>query len=66
MKQSISEIQAAKPVKQNHEGEPLFKENPSRFILFLIQYHYIWLMYKKAEALFWIAKEVDLASDSRD
>ena len=36
MKQSISEIQAAKPVKQNHEGEPLFKENPSRFILFLI------------------------------
>ena len=23
-------------------------------------------MYKKAEALFWIAKEVDLASDSRD
>ena len=36
MKQSILEIQAAKPVKQNHEGEPLFKENPSRFILFLI------------------------------
>ena len=35
MKQSISEIQATKPVKQNHEGEPLFKENPSRFILSL-------------------------------
>ena len=34
--------------------------------MFPIQYHDIWLMYKKAEASFWTAEEVDLASDSRD
>lgn len=31
------------------EDEPLLKENPRRFVLFPIQYHEIWQMYKKAE-----------------
>ena len=66
MKQSISEIQAVKSAKQNHEDEPLFKENLRAFILFPIQYYDIWLMYKKAKASSWTAKEVDLASDSGD
>lgn len=38
-------------------------ENPRRFVVFPIQYHDIWQMYKKAEASFWTAEEVDLSKD---
>ncbi|KAH9499812.1 Ribonucleoside-diphosphate reductase subunit M2 [Bulinus truncatus] len=49
--------------KKEAEEEPLLKENPGRFVLFPIQYHDIWQMYKKAEASFWTAEEVDLSKD---
>ncbi|KAK5614638.1 Ribonucleoside-diphosphate reductase subunit M2 [Crenichthys baileyi] len=53
-----------KPVKKSsEEEEPLLKENPNRFVIFPIQYHDIWQMYKKAEASFWTAEEVDLSKD---
>jgi len=48
------------------EQEPLLRENPGRFVLFPIQYPRIWEMYKKAEASFWTAEEVDLAADLPD
>lgn len=41
--------------------EPLLRENPRRFVVFPIQYHDIWQMYKKAEASFWTVEEVDLS-----
>ncbi|XP_077444119.1 ribonucleoside-diphosphate reductase subunit M2 [Stigmatopora argus] len=47
------------------EAEPLLKENPHRFVIFPIQYHDIWRMYKKAEASFWTAEEVDLSKDTQ-
>ncbi|XP_060677788.1 ribonucleoside-diphosphate reductase subunit M2 [Hemiscyllium ocellatum] len=47
----------------NLNDEPLLKENPRRFVIFPIQYHDIWRMYKKAEASFWTAEEVDLSKD---
>jgi ribonucleoside-diphosphate reductase beta chain len=43
--------------------EPLLKENPDRFVLFPIEHKDIWEMYKKAEASFWTAEEIDLAAD---
>ena len=43
------------------QSEPLLRENPNRFVLFPIQYNDIWQMYKKAEASFWTAEEVDLS-----
>jgi ribonucleoside-diphosphate reductase subunit M2 len=46
--------------------EPLLKENPRRFVIFPIQYHDIWAMYKKAEASFWTVEEVDLSQDQKD
>jgi ribonucleoside-diphosphate reductase subunit M2 len=46
--------------------EPLLKENPHRFVLFPIQHDDIWKMYKQAEASFWTAEEIDLASDLND
>jgi ribonucleoside-diphosphate reductase beta chain len=47
-------------------AEPLLQENPNRFVLFPIQYDDIWKMYKKAEASFWTAEEIDLAQDLND
>lgn len=52
-----------KTSKKSMEDEPLLKENPRRFVIFPIQYHDIWQMYKKAEASFWTAEEVDLSKD---
>ncbi|KII95245.1 hypothetical protein PLICRDRAFT_98618 [Plicaturopsis crispa FD-325 SS-3] len=46
--------------------EPLLKESKRRFVLFPIQYHEIWNMYKKAEASFWTAEEIDLSHDLPD
>lgn len=48
------------------ESEPLLKENKFRYVLFPIQDNDIWDMYKKAEASFWTAEEIDLASDLKD
>ncbi|KAL3644049.1 hypothetical protein CASFOL_011981 [Castilleja foliolosa] len=45
--------------------EPLLAPNPDRFCMFPIQYPQIWEMYKKAEASFWTAEEVDLSQDTQ-
>ncbi len=49
--------------KKARKPEPLLEENPNRFVLFPIRHQRVWEMYKKAEASFWTAEEVDLASD---
>ncbi|UOG74912.1 ribonucleoside-diphosphate reductase small subunit [Hymenobacter tibetensis] len=46
--------------------EPLLIENPNRFVLFPIQNNDVWQMYKKAEASFWTAEEIDLSQDQKD
>ncbi|GAA4390835.1 ribonucleoside-diphosphate reductase small subunit [Hymenobacter koreensis] len=46
--------------------EPLLVENPNRFVLFPIQNNDVWQMYKKAEASFWTAEEIDLSQDQKD
>ncbi|KAF9821421.1 hypothetical protein IEO21_00667 [Rhodonia placenta] len=46
--------------------EPLLMESKRRFVLFPIQYHEIWQMYKKAEASFWTVEEIDLSKDMHD
>jgi ribonucleoside-diphosphate reductase beta chain len=46
--------------------EPILTENPNRFVLFPIQHDDIWQMYKKAEASFWTAEEIDLHADLID
>lgn len=46
--------------------EPILQENKDRFVLFPITNREIWEMYKKAEASFWTAEEIDLSTDLRD
>src|SRR5579864_312116 len=47
-------------------AEAILVENKDRFVLFPIKYKDIWEFYKKAEASFWTAEEIDLASDMND
>ena len=49
-----------------NKSEPILEENKSRFVLFPIQHNDIWSFYKKAEASFWTAEEIDLAPDLFD
>ncbi len=46
--------------------EPILQENENRFVLFPIQHHDIWEWYKKMEASFWTAEEIDLHQDLSD
>ncbi len=46
--------------------EPILKDNPNRFVLFPIQHDDIWAFYKKSEASFWTAEEIDLSQDLVD
>ncbi|KAK4193585.1 ribonucleotide reductase [Podospora australis] len=63
---SETKEEAVSPAKQEAMDEPLLQENPNRFVLFPIKYHEIWQMYKKAEASFWTAEEIDLSKDLHD
>ena len=44
----------------------LLRENKGRFVLFPIKQADIWHMYKKHEASFWTAEEIDLSQDGKD
>lgn len=46
--------------------EPILAENKDRFVLFPIKYNDIWEFYKKSEASFWTAEEIDLSQDLAD
>ena len=46
--------------------EPILQENKDRFVIFPIKHHDIWDWYKKMEASFWTAEEIDLHQDLTD
>lgn len=48
------------------QQEPILMENKNRFVLFPIQHDDIWSFYKKSEASFWTAEEIDLQADLID
>ena len=48
------------------QDEVLLRENKDRFVILPINYPAIWEMYKKHEASFWTAEEIDLSADLKD
>ena len=46
--------------------EPILRPNKDRFVIFPIQHSDIWDWYKKQEASFWTAEEIDLEQDVID
>ncbi|TKY54057.1 Ribonucleoside-diphosphate reductase small chain A [Spatholobus suberectus] len=53
----------AHKARDEQKEEPILMEQSQRFCMFPIRYKQIWEMYKKAEASFWTAEEVDLSHD---
>ena len=45
------------------QKEPLLTENENRYVMFPIEDHDIWAMYKKQMDCFWRAEEIDLSKD---
>ncbi|UKZ52385.1 Ribonucleotide-diphosphate reductase (RNR), small subunit [Trichoderma virens] len=66
LKKEEAKPAVAPTIKPDEVDEPILQENPQRFVLFPIKYHEIWQMYKKAEASFWTAEEIDLSKDLHD
>merc|ERR1711972_961274 len=52
--------------RELEKADPLLKENPRRWVLFPIEHPAVYEMYKKHEASFWTAEEIDLAQDAKD
>ena len=52
--------------KELEKDDPLLKPNARRWVLLPIQYSGIFEVYKKHEASFWTAEEIDLAADAKD
>ncbi|MEN9445836.1 MAG: hypothetical protein RL728_348 [Bacteroidota bacterium] len=46
--------------------EKILVDNPGRFVLFPIQHHDLWRLFKQQEACFWTAEEIDLGQDVYD
>ena len=46
--------------------EPILRDNKDRFVIFPIQHNDLWDWYKKQEACFWTAEEIDLHQDLSD
>merc|ERR1711920_458649 len=71
-KKEVKKLEVEEPQKETNEikktevEEPLLAENPRRFVILPIQYGDIWQMYKKAQASFWTAEEVNLEYDLID
>ena len=52
--------------KARDASEPMLQANPNRFVIFPIQHHDLWKMYKDHVSVFWRPEEVDLSKDLRD
>merc|ERR1712227_337699 len=69
---SVTEVAAegvsavSKKIKELEAADPLLMDNPRRWVMFPIQYPEGWEMYKKHEASFWTAEEIDLSQDLKD
>jgi len=48
------------------QQEPILQPNDKRFVIFPIQHNDLWEWYKKQQACFWTAEEIDLHSDIVD
>ncbi|TNY20097.1 ribonucleotide reductase small subunit [Rhodotorula diobovata] len=54
------------PAIRRDRDEPILRETQDRFVLFPIQFQEIWAHYKRAQASFWTAEEMDISKDLWD
>eukprot|EP00382_Lankesteria_abbotti_P002214 CAMPEP_0113848004 /NCGR_PEP_ID=MMETSP0372-20130328/2211_1 /TAXON_ID=340204 /ORGANISM="Lankesteria abbotti" /LENGTH=340 /DNA_ID=CAMNT_0000817389 /DNA_START=166 /DNA_END=1188 /DNA_ORIENTATION=+ /assembly_acc=CAM_ASM_000359 len=65
---SVTEVseEITKKYKEIEKDEPMLCESAQRMALLPIRYPEVWEFYKKQEASFWTAEEIDLAQDLKD
>ncbi len=64
--QTATNLSEILPEKTSLPIEPILEPTNDRFVIFPIRHKEIWAMYKKAEASFWTAEEIDLSQDMTD
>lgn len=64
--QTATDLNEILPAKTSLPIEPILQPTTDRFVIFPIKHKEIWAMYKKAEASFWTAEEIDLQQDMTD
>lgn len=65
--QETEETECKKKRREEEEKESvLLQANKNRFVLYPIIHSKIWEMYKKHEASFWTAEEIELSQDMKD
>ena len=65
-KEEMEEKEQDEQKKESLQEEPILTANNQRFVLFPIKYPEVWEMYKKSQASFWTAEEIDLSADQTD
>jgi thiol-disulfide isomerase/thioredoxin len=65
-KQTAPVSRVSDEYRELEKSDPILVENPHRWVMFPIQYPAVWEMYKKHEASFWTAEEIDLSQDTKD
>ncbi|KAL7177993.1 hypothetical protein ACSBR2_031199 [Camellia fascicularis] len=63
LKNGVGRGQLEDKEDEGEEEEPILMEKSHRFCMFPIRYPQLWEMYKKSQASFWTAEEVDLSQD---
>jgi len=53
-------------MNNKEETETILKENKNRFVLFPVEHHDIWDLYKKSLGSFWTVEEIDFSQDIND
>lgn len=66
MQVNYPDITARLGLSEEDAQEPILRNNPNRYVILPIKYPQVWEFYKKAEASFWTAEEIDLAADMKD
>jgi len=62
----MAKIESTVVVKKIKKKSKLLVPDPGRFVIFPIEHLPIWKMYKKHQACFWTAEEIDLSHDTKD
>eukprot|EP00923_Selenidium_pygospionis_P002889 GHVN01004435.1.p2 GENE.GHVN01004435.1~~GHVN01004435.1.p2 ORF type:complete len:362 (+),score=46.21 GHVN01004435.1:1165-2250(+) len=63
---SPEQLELSKKYKELEKNDPLLCRDGSRLSLMPIKRNEVWNMYKKHEASFWTAEEIDLQQDMKD
>jgi ribonucleoside-diphosphate reductase subunit M2 len=66
LKEQVKDYEGKEKEKGNVESESILSAEEKRYVIFPIKYDDVWKMYKKAEANFWTAEELDLSKDLND